>query len=325
MDDFRTRIKITPSGDQIGLNDKIFTVGSCFSDAIGARLSANKLPALANPFGVMYNPNSIHKVLRYAVFNEVPQPNSYLQLGDVYLNYDFHSEFSALRQSDLERNILNAVGTSHYFLKESRYLILTYGTAFVYERKDTGEVVANCHKVPADAFTKNLLTQKKILESFESLFSSLKKLNPQLRIVLTVSPVRHLSDTLELNSVSKSILRMACHTLQEIHEDVDYFPAYEMMLDDLRDYRFYQPDMIHPSGQAEDYIWMHFAERYLTKEVHRFMEEWQPVLRALRHKPFHPTSAAHQKFLRDTLHKLEELKSMVDVEEEIKLVQSQMV
>ncbi|MBL7856398.1 MAG: GSCFA domain-containing protein [Cyclobacteriaceae bacterium] len=325
MDEFRTKIKTPAAADQIGLNDKIFTLGSCFSDAMGSRLQAFKLPTLANPFGVIYNPHSLHKLLRYAIFNEGPHANTYLQQEDIFLNYDFHSEFSALHQLELERSIRNTIGASHYFLKEARYLIVTYGTAFAYEHANSGEVVANCHKVPAAHFTKVLLSQKKILESFAELYASLKAFNPTLRIILTVSPVRHIKDTLELNSVSKSILRIACHTLQERYTNVEYFPAYEIMVDDLRDYRFYKPDMIHPSELAEDYIWENFAARFMKPDVLDFIKQWKPIRQALQHKPFHPASSAHQHFLRETLQKLKALQSRVDVEEEINYVQSQIV
>lgn len=144
-----------------------------------------------------------------------------------------------------------------------------------------------------------------------------------MKIILTVSPVRHLKDTLELNSVSKSVLRLACHQIAGQFDDVEYFPAYEIVMDDLRDYRFYKADMLHPTEEAEDYVWDKFMERYFSPALRDFIHRWQAILLAMRHKPFHPGSSAHQQFLRETLKRLEEFKSLVDVEEEILTLKQQ--
>jgi hypothetical protein len=325
MKNFRTDVRVSPADHKIDLKNRVFTAGSCFADAIGSRLLLHKFPVLANPFGNIYAPPVIHKAIQYSVYNEPPSLHTYLQNQEIFLNYDFHSELSALTKPDLEHRINNIVGTAHYFIKDAAWLVLTYGTAFVYSRKDTGELVANCHKMPADMFTKMLLTEKEIVDSFQAMYTMLLKFNPTLRIILTVSPVRHIKDTLELNSVSKSVLRVACHTLAEKFKTVEYFPAYEMMIDDLRDYRFYKSDMLHPTEEAEDYIWEKFGERYFSKETSLFMNQWQSILAALSHKPFHPTTEAHQQFLKQMLKKLEELKSKVDVEYEIEALKSQLI
>jgi hypothetical protein len=317
MDPFRTTLNASVSKHTFTLSDRILTVGSCFSDAIGQRLAESKIKTMVNPFGTTYNPHSIHKLIRYATFNEAVAGNTDLIQGDIYVNYDFHSQLSALSADELRRQLTDAIGSTHHFIKDSQWLMITYGTAWVYERNDTKEIVANCHKQPASFFSKYLLTQKKILESFATMYNDLKKLNPAIRIILTVSPVRHLKDTLELNSVSKSVLRIACHTLQETYNDVSYFPAYEILLDDLRDYRFYKGDMIHPTTEAENYIWEKFVDGYFSADLRQFMETWRSLSLALKHKPFHPTSQAHQKFLRDTLKRLEALQSQIDVSHEI--------
>lgn len=324
MNPFRTVLNAGVSTHTISLSDKILTLGSCFADAIGSRLIQSKVQALANPFGVLYNPHSIHRLLQYAVFNEPVPEHTFLKHHDIYLNYDFHSELSALQKETLQHTLRNMIGSTHHFLKDARWLLITYGTAWIYERTDTGEIVANCHKQPANQFQKSLLTQKKIIQSFDTIYKTLKEFNPDIRIILTVSPVRHIKDTLELNSVSKSILRVACHSLQETYNDVEYYPAYELQLDDLRDYRFYKPDMIHPSKEAEDYIWEQFSVRYFDAPLKGFIEKWKNIQQALAHKPFHPASDAHQKFLKDTLKKLEELKSWINVDEEIAFVKAQL-
>lgn len=325
MKDFRTKLKVTPSRATIQLKSGILTQGSCFSDAIGTRLAAYKFRALVNPFGVIYNPESIHKVLSYGIFNEPLSEHTFTKHKEVHLNYNFHSEFSSMMKDDLASRLVNTIGSTHYFLKDAAWMLITYGTAWAYHRKDTGEIVANCHKLPSSSFSKSLLTPDAIGLSFKIFFENLKRYNPGIKVILTVSPVRHLKDTFELNSVSKSILRLACHQISEQYDDVDYFPAYEIMMDDLRDYRFYGSDMLHPTKEAEDYIWDKFAERYFSSEVKDFIQQWGIILSALRHRPFHPETLAHQQFLRDTLDKLDALKVLVDVEEEISSVKKQLI
>jgi hypothetical protein len=324
MKNFRTELKITPSNASFDPKSTFLTQGSCFADAIGGRLATFKLKTVVNPFGVIYNPESIHKVLAYGIFNEPVAEHTFHQDQDHWVNFDVHSEFSDPKKETLAQTLLNTIGATHYFLKDANWLILTYGTAWVYHRKETGEIVANCHKLPSGMFAKSLLDAEDIVSSFKSLYDRLKKFNPRIRIILTVSPVRHLRDTHELNSVSKSILRVACHKITHLCDDVEYFPAYEIMMDDLRDYRFYRSDMLHPTAEAEDYIWERFMERYFSPELRDFVERWSGILSALRHKPFHPHSSAHQLFLRDTLRKLEELQNTVDTREEMILIKRQL-
>jgi hypothetical protein len=323
MSDFRTVVSTTPSDFTMSLKSPVMTTGSCFADLIGDRLQSFKMQVLANPFGTVYNPDAIHKALRYAVFNEPPPAHTFLQNSDIHFNYDFHSALSAMSRHDLEHQLTETIGKAHYFLKNASWLMITYGTAWIYTRKDTGELVSNCHKMPGALFSKSLLSQKHILESFDTFYQDLKKFNPGIRIILTVSPVRHTKDTLELNSVSKSVLRVSCHTLAEQHTDVEYFPAYEMMMDDLRDYRFYKADKIHPSGEAEDYIWEHFLNRYASAALKDFIKKWRSIQTALNHKPFHPTSAGHQIFLKEMIRKLEELSHLVPVASELETLRSQ--
>lgn len=324
MDNFRTVLSSSPSPFSIGLRDPCFTIGSCFADNLGLLLQKHKFEVLVNPFGTSYNPISIHKVMNYAIRNELPSAETYGELNETHFNFDFHSSFSALDPKLLHRNIANSIAKSHDFIKTATTLLITYGTSWVYERKDNGELVSNCHKVAAAHFNKQLLTQKKILESFENFYQQLNAINPNIRIILTLSPVRHLKDSLELNAVSKSILRLSCHTLSEMYPQVEYFPAYEIVLDDLRDYRFYDRDLLHPSGEAIDYIWRFFGERFFTRDTAAFVKQWDEISKALAHRPYHPTSAMHQKFLSNLLSKLEELKRTLNVDKEISQVKSQL-
>ena len=324
MTDFRTNVSIAPSPYPVALKTAIITAGSCFADAIGQRLDQNKFKVLVNPYGVIYNPFSIHKTFRYAIHNEPAADHLFIENNDVFLNYDFHSEFSSLKKSELVQRLNNTIGSIHYFLKDASWILITYGTAWVYNRVDTGEIVANCHKMPASLFRKNLMTEDAIVKSFETFYNDVKTYNQNIRIILTVSPVRHLKDTFEGNSVSKSVLRVACHTITQKFEDAEYFPAYEMMMDDLRDYRFYKSDMIHPTELAEDYIWEKFADRYFDPQTKQFIGEWSSIRSALNHKPFHPQSKQHQQFLSETLKKLERLQSAINVSAEIEQLKQQM-
>lgn len=320
---FRTELHIPSSTQKIQLTESIITIGSCFSDSIGNELAKMKFNTLVNPFGVSYNPHSIHKVLRYAIHNEVVPDNTYLTNQELIANYDFHSSFSETKKTEIEKKIKDVIGASHYFLKDTRWIFITYGSAWIYERKDTGEIVSNCHKMPASGFTKSLLSQKKVLESFDEFHNDLKSFNPTCKIILTVSPVRHTKDSLQLNSVSKSVLRLACQTISETYKDAFYFPSYEIMLDDLRDYRFYGPDMIHPSGEAEEYIWNKFSSCYFDNSTMEFIKQWKSIYTALQHKAFHSGTAAHQSFLNKLLLQLEELKKTVNVDKETDFIKSQ--
>ena len=324
MNTFRTSLQSKPSSKRISLSDRILTIGSCFSDAIGLQFVGNKINCKANPFGVIYNPASIHKAVQYAILNEPVPEDTFLRRDDVFFNYDFHSEFASMNLSHLQDELKAIISNTHTFLHEANWLIITYGTAWVYERNETNMIVANCHKMPQSMFTKSLMTQKKVLDLFDSMYQELKSINPDINILLTVSPVRHIKDTLELNSVSKSVLRVACHTLAQEYGDVYYFPAYEIMMDDLRDYRFYKADMIHPTQVAEQYIWQKFAAQYFDEELTAFLEKWKEIQLALAHKPFHPASSAHQHFVKEMLKKLEELKGVVDVDEEVAFLKKQL-
>ncbi len=324
MSEFRTVLPNSRGAFQIGLHDPCLTIGSCFADNLGQLLTQYKFNALVNPFGTAYNPISIHKVLKYAINNNSPAPDTYGELNETHFNYDFHSSFSQLSKSKLETNLIGTIARVHDFIKSSSVLLITYGTSWVYERADNGEIVSNCHKVPSRQFNKKLLTQKKILENFKDLYDHLMAVNPTIRIIVTLSPVRHLKDTLELNAVSKSILRLSCHTLSELYPQVEYFPAYEIVLDDLRDYRFYDRDLLHPSPEAIAYIWKFFDEKYFSSDTARFIDEWSEVIKAMEHRPYQPHSTPHQQFIKQLIAKFEALKTTINVDKEMSQLRGQL-
>jgi transcription termination factor NusB len=320
---FRTILSQKPQPNQISLKDALITVGSCFSDAIGKRLTQNKFNTLVNPFGTIYNPVSIHQLLNMAANEESLPAYSFIEREQIYANYLFHSQFNELSHKALEENLNAILQQVKQQLQLPGFLLITYGTAWVYTEKKSGRVVANCHKMPAELFEKRLLSVQEIKEDFERLKQILQKINNKLTIILTISPVRHLKDTLELNSVSKSVLRLACHEIVQEHSQVVYFPAYEIMMDDLRDYRFYKDDLIHPTAFAEDYIWEKFEQTYFDADTIAFIKKWKEIKSALAHKPFQPSSTAHQQFLKSLYTKVSELKNMVNVEEELSFIKSQ--
>jgi hypothetical protein len=262
-------------------------------------------------------PHSIHRALLYALGKRAIPEDTFVSRNGIFFNYDFHSDLSSADLNGLQRRIEKQITGANSFIENAQWVFLTYGTALTYERIDTNDIVSNCHKMPQSLFRKHLLTQKKILDSFGEMYEQLKIVNPNIRLILTVSPVRHLKETIEMNSVSKSILRVACHTITEQHEDVSYFPSYEIMMDDLRDYRFYKADMIHPNEVAEKYIWGKFGDTYFDDALKSFLTKWMDIKSALAHKPFHPDSLDHQNFIRTTIKKLEELKPLVNVDQEI--------
>jgi GSCFA family len=318
---FRTEITC-PSADPIRLKDHILTTGSCFADQFGGWLKHNKFDVLVNPFGTNYNPISIHKTLTEAVSLEL-NDTLFIEHHGIWHHFDYHSHWSSHQKKELTASIQKIQRKVNQYIKKMDVLIITYGTAWVHHHKHLHSIVSNCHKIPASEFEKKLLTVDEIAKSFDSLYSLIKRVRPDIRIIVTVSPVRHIKDTLLLNSVSKATLRLACHRLATNYQQVEYFPSYEIMMDDLRDYRFYDRDKIHPTEEALDYISHKFSDQYFNPEVKSFIGKWHSIRQAMEHRAYHPHSTAHQHFLKDLLTKLEALKEFVPVDEEIKTIQSQ--
>lgn len=319
---FRTEINCQVHAS-IELHHKIVTLGSCFADQFGQWMKAYKFQVSVNPFGTTYNPISIHQLLLQSLDNSLDE-SLFVERDGLWYHNQYHSHWLAATREELTQTIRQQQHALNQFIKTTDVLILTYGTAWVYHLLPNNQLVSNCHKVPASQFTKQLLTERKIKESFDELYKKLKSANPSIRIILTVSPVRHIKDSLELNSVSKGLLRLVCYQLVNHYDSVEYFPAFEIMMDDLRDYRFYERDMIHPSAEARDYINQKFSDCYFSEDTRSFIKTWTGIQKALTHRPFQSDSPSHQKFLKDTLLKLESVSNRVSVSEEIQLIQSQL-
>ena len=301
---FRTEIRIRPFDPPIGHRTPILSLGSCFAETIASRLAEARFRVTANPTGVLFNPLSIARTLRrFAAGEEVRRCELHPSHG-LWFHYDFHGSFSGPSPETALQAMNVASQAGHAALLRSEYVMATFGTAWVYERTDTGDAVANCHRQPQALFRRRLLEPEEIAAEWSELLAG-----PLAgkRVVLTISPVRHLADGLEGNSLSKSVLRLAVERIAGAFPTVRYFPAYEILLDDLRDYRFYADDLVHPSQQAQQYIWELFTAATLTEEALRKLPQVEAVTTAAGHRPLHPESDEYRRFCRKQLEIIESL------------------
>ncbi len=338
---FRTELNPIPLQQKINVSDKIFLMGSCFSENIGQKLLENKFETLINPFGVIFNPLSVIQLLEWVMEGENGNSfiknieNQYVQHDEVFYNYHLHSKIANQDKEELKQIIQEKAKQTHDFLANANTIILTFGTAFMYElmeennEKDNRVLISNCHKQSKNLFNKELIDLEIAKTKFEKFINQLnlfaKKHNlQQKQIIITVSPVRHLKEGLVENNVSKSILRVLAHCLTEEFENVIYFPSYELVLDDLRDYRFYENDLLHPNKQAVDYIWQKFSESCLDNNTQNFLKKWQKISSSLAHKPFFPNRKSHQDFTQKLILELENIgkEFKVNVKEEIDFLRS---
>lgn len=310
---------------RIGLQSRLVTVGSCFAEVMGHRLADHKLTVLNNPFGTVFNPVSIAKLLTAALKGAAPDENLYLERDGIWFHYDFHSSLWALTRAALCEKLIDRLRLTADALRKADFLMLTLGSAVVYRHIQTGSVVANCHKMPGALFEKYLFAYDHLQEDLNRLMNRLHRANPSLTVLLTVSPVRHTRDTLTINQVSKSSLRLAAHELTIWNNWIQYVPAYELMMDDLRDYRFYEADLVHPNKQAHDYIFGKFADSAFDAELRTFVMEWAQVSRSLAHRPLYgEDTPAHRQFLIKLLTQLESLSTRVDLTSELADVRSRL-
>lgn len=321
---FRTEIEQSKATFSLHHKDLFITLGSCFSDQIGKRLSSNKFDTLVNPFGTIFNPLSVFELIDMAMEPSTALEEALLHRDGLYYNYKLHSSFRNRDKKKLFETIQKQLNLTQQRLTKAKVLFLTFGTAWVYRTKDSGMLVTNCHKQAQKKFDKHLLSVEEIMTAFMSMKELIHEINPDLQIVLTVSPVRHTRESLSLNATSKAILRLACHYLSDLAEDVHYFPSYEIVTDDLRDYRFYEKDLIHPNEQAIDYIWDIFIKTFCAADTKQTLNQWRKIQSALSHKPFNPKEKKHQDFLRQTLTKLQNLPDEINVEIEIESIKAQL-
>jgi len=286
--------------------DKLLLIGSCFTENIGTKLRQHKFSVLENPNGILFNPISIAKSVHSYISNLPTLEEELFYQNECWNSWDHHSRFSHPDKRICLNGINDSTLAASNFILTADWIFITVGSAFVYEL-DNQQVVANCHKVPTDKFRKRLLTVVEVVESFEMMLDEILKVNPSAKVIFTVSPVRHLREGFVENNRSKAVLIQSVHHLTDTRENVFYFPAYELVMDDLRDYRFYAEDMVHPNYAATNYVWEKFVPACIEEDTQMLMKEINIINAARSHKPFHPTSELHKKFLDTHFKKLLEL------------------
>lgn len=309
--EFRTNIKLQFSKNQIDYESKVILFGSCFSENISKKLAYYKFSTFSNPFGILFNPIAIEHVISNAISNKKYTEDDIFYLNEQWHCFDAHSNLSASSKFHILEKLNNATATTNLQLQQATHLIFTLGTAWVYKLINTNKIVGNCHKIPQKQFEKLLLSTEEISASLTSLLSNLKKINPTCEVIFTVSPVRHLKDGFAENTLSKAHLITALNKILQnstLKASLHYFPSYEIMLDDLRDYRFYNSDMLHPNEIAVNYIWEIFREAWITEKSLPVMKLIESIQKGLAHKPFNPNSESHQQFLKELNLKIEQLK-----------------
>ena len=287
--------------------EDMLMLGSCFADQMGKRLMNAKFQCDVNPYGTLYNPCSISRALR-----EIIEGKAYLAQDLYFYNGCWHSamhhgDFSKVQQTETLRLINERISRAHQHLGSLKHLFITFGTAWVYERE--GSVVSNCHKRQESDFLRRRLSVEEIVDDYAELTTMLLAKYPDMDVTFSVSPIRHIRDGLHENQLSKATLLMAIDTLQEkLHsERIHYFPAYEMMMDEFRDYRFYATDMVHPSEVAEQLIWERFVEYTMSAATKEQMKEVENVERMLSHRPLHEETEAYKQFFKQLIQKIDQL------------------
>ena len=285
-------------------------MGSCFAEHIGKRLADMKWRAELNPFGVLYNPLSISEALmRLMKFRQYGDEELTCFPDGGWSTWLHHSRYSHSVKEMALATINASLEAGSRALAEADMLVITWGTAWVYQLRNTGEVVGNCHKVPEREFVRYRLSVEEIVAEYTQLLGRLWALNPKVRVLFTVSPVRHLKDTLHGNQLSKATLLLAVDELCRRYPDrLHYFPAYEIVMDELRDYRFYAEDMAHPSAQAVEYVWERFVEHVTDRDAQAFIAEWAKMVRAMAHRPFRPEAEEYKRFVEQNIEKIMALK-----------------
>jgi hypothetical protein len=299
---FRTQIPIPKTIHPIDYSSKIISLGSCFAVNMSEKLDYFKLQNSCNPFGILFHPLAIEKLITFAVAQKVFTEADIFFHNERWHCYDVHSDLSNGDSTELLKDLNTIIQSMTKEISEATHVIITYGTSWVYRNKESNEIVANCHKVPQKQFEKHLLSIAVIQKSIQNTIYLIQSINPEVKIVFTISPVRHLKDGFVENQQSKayliSALREALLQLVSVSPAGNFglFPSYEIMMDELRDYRFYAEDMLHPNQVAIDYIWKRFKETNISETAFATMEEVETIQKSLSHKPFNPNSESHQKF-----------------------------
>jgi len=303
---FRTQIPISKSSNPVDYNSKVLSIGSCFAENMAEKFDYFKFQNETNPFGIIFNPVSIENLFRRVCEQDFFGEKDVFFHNERWHSFEVHSDLSNSDRQELLETLNKATSETYKQLKEATHIIITFGTSWIYRNLEKDEIVANCHKVPQKQFSKELLSAEVIQKSIQNTIDLIQKVNPEINFIFTISPVRHIKDGFVENQLSKSHLFTALHKTFDFRlSTFSYFPSYEIMMDELRDYRFYAEDMLHPNQIAIDYIWKVFSENYIAENSFSLMKEVDEIQKSLRHRSFNPDSEQHQKFLANLQKKIQ--------------------
>ena len=295
---FRTEVDIHESEKKIGIEDCIFSIGSCFATEMHGKFSAGQIQSLNNPFGTIFNPYSVFQAIRQVYDAKEYQESDLILANESYISLDHHSSFDSRYAHKSLEKINTNIEDANQFLQNTSFVIITFGTSYIYEFLPQKRLVANCHKIPQKFFEKRLLSYQEITDSISKTIAILKDIcKDNVQILFTVSPVRHTKDGIVENQLSKAKLLTAIHDVISGQDNCHYLPVYEILMDDLRDYRFYKDDLIHPNSQAVQYIWEKFGNAYFSDETKIFINENNKIITALNHRTDDDKNPKHQAFL----------------------------
>lgn len=309
--EFFIKPDITPPPFQISHADELLLIGSCFTSNVGRQLEDLKFRVSHNPGGILFDPFSVVRQLREAVEKKEYTHEDLVCRDEIWHSFNFHTDFSSTSPEVIMDRINQALQQMAESIRRADVLFITLGSAFYYSLADSGKEVANCHRFPAATFSKQLASSLNIINRFALLIADFKRINPKLKWVFTVSPVRHIREGVVNNNRSKARLIEAVHELCDLHENVYYFPAYELVIDVLRDYRFYDVDLVHPNFAATRFVFEQFKQSFFSPETLQLCEQVREVVTAFRHKPNFPDTEAHRKFLASQLSKIQQIEPLL--------------
>jgi hypothetical protein len=305
--DFHLSFPITPFESKLNYKQKLLFVGSCFAENIGELMQQYKFDTVLNPHGILYNPQTILTAIQRYISNEQYTEKDLFYANECWNSWEHHSRFSNPNKDACLAELNTELNEAHHQFKQADWLFITFGSSFIYKHIETNQLVGNCHKVPQQQFEKLFLNSSEVIATYKELIEKLKVFNPKLKIVFTVSPVRYVRDGVVENNLSKAHLLSTVHQLVSDYSTVFYFPAYELVIDDLRDYRFYKTDMVHPNEQAIDYVFQKLKDVLFDKESIDTFEKIKDILRASAHRPFNSDSEEFKKFKSTYLKRCKEL------------------
>lgn len=292
----QTNIPLLPAANQINYPQKVLLLGSCFSNNIGQKLAYYKFQVVSNPFGILFHPLAIQNLVQRALQQEKFTKQDLFYANERWQSFQVHSQCSHSNDAAMLQQLNEALTHLSHHLHHASHMFITLGTAWAYRHTKTQQYVANCHKVPQNKFTKELLTIPQLQRSLQDIINKIHNVNPGAHIIFTISPVRHLKDGFIQNQQSKAHLITAVHNLLATTQQTHYFPAYEIVMDELRDYRFYTEDMLHPNTTAVNYIWQRFTQVWIDSEAEPTMKQIENIQTGLAHRPFDATTTAHATF-----------------------------